>query len=41
MANYKPVIVQTFPKLGEKITKDTLYWKNYKVITYTVANFRN
>uniref|UniRef100_A0A2D4L154 U3 small nucleolar RNA-associated protein 15 homolog n=2 Tax=Micrurus TaxID=8634 RepID=A0A2D4L154_9SAUR len=30
MANYKPVIVQTFPKLGEKITKDTLYWKNYK-----------
>uniref|UniRef100_T1E5L8 U3 small nucleolar RNA-associated protein 15 homolog n=1 Tax=Crotalus horridus TaxID=35024 RepID=T1E5L8_CROHD len=30
MANYKPVIVQAFPKLGEKITKDTLYWKNYK-----------
>ncbi|XP_077203537.1 U3 small nucleolar RNA-associated protein 15 homolog [Paroedura picta] len=30
MANYKPVIVQTYPKLGEKITEDTLYWKNYK-----------
>ncbi|KAF7250296.1 hypothetical protein EYD10_03822, partial [Varanus komodoensis] len=30
MANYKPVIVQSFPKLGEKVTKDTLYWKNYK-----------
>ncbi|XP_020645944.3 U3 small nucleolar RNA-associated protein 15 homolog [Pogona vitticeps] len=30
MANYKPVVVQSFPKLGEKVTKDTLYWKNYK-----------
>uniref|UniRef100_A0A8D0BFP5 U3 small nucleolar RNA-associated protein 15 homolog n=1 Tax=Salvator merianae TaxID=96440 RepID=A0A8D0BFP5_SALMN len=30
MANYRPVIVQSLPKLGEKVTKDTLYWKNYK-----------
>ncbi|XP_015269075.1 PREDICTED: U3 small nucleolar RNA-associated protein 15 homolog [Gekko japonicus] len=30
MANYKPVIVQSYPKLGEKVTEDTLYWKNYK-----------
>ncbi|XP_067424970.1 U3 small nucleolar RNA-associated protein 15 homolog [Emydura macquarii macquarii] len=30
MASYKPVVVQSFPKLGEKITQDTLYWKNYK-----------
>uniref|UniRef100_A0A8C4VKB2 U3 small nucleolar RNA-associated protein 15 homolog n=1 Tax=Gopherus evgoodei TaxID=1825980 RepID=A0A8C4VKB2_9SAUR len=30
MANYKPVVVQSFPKLGEKITQDTLYWKSYK-----------
>ncbi|XP_061477016.1 U3 small nucleolar RNA-associated protein 15 homolog [Rhineura floridana] len=30
MANYKPLIVQSFPKLGEKVTKDTLYWKSYK-----------
>ncbi|XP_074138356.1 U3 small nucleolar RNA-associated protein 15 homolog [Sminthopsis crassicaudata] len=30
MAGYKPVVIQTFPKLGEKITQDTLYWKNYK-----------
>ncbi|XP_053147248.1 U3 small nucleolar RNA-associated protein 15 homolog [Hemicordylus capensis] len=30
MANYKPVVIQSFPKLGEKVTKDTLYWKNYK-----------
>lgn len=30
MANYKPLVVQSLPKLGEKVTKDTLYWKNYK-----------
>ncbi|XP_003216306.1 U3 small nucleolar RNA-associated protein 15 homolog [Anolis carolinensis] len=30
MASYKPVVVPSFPKLGEKITKDTLYWKHYK-----------
>uniref|UniRef100_A0A670JQU1 U3 small nucleolar RNA-associated protein 15 homolog n=1 Tax=Podarcis muralis TaxID=64176 RepID=A0A670JQU1_PODMU len=30
MAEYKPVKVQSFPKLGEKVTKDTSYWKNFK-----------
>ncbi|KAK2488571.1 hypothetical protein MC885_013591 [Smutsia gigantea] len=30
MAGYKPVAVQTYPILGEKITQDTLYWNNYK-----------
>ncbi|KAH0628032.1 hypothetical protein JD844_008695 [Phrynosoma platyrhinos] len=30
MASYKPVVVPSYPKLGEKITKDTLYWKHYK-----------
>lgn len=31
MAGYKPVAIQTYPVLGEKITQDTLYWNNYKV----------
>lgn len=31
MATYKPVVVQAFPKLGERITQDTLYWRAYKV----------
>lgn len=31
MAAYKPVVVQACPKLGEKITQDTLYWRGYKV----------
>lgn len=31
MAGYKPVVIQTYPVLGEKITQDTLYWNNYKV----------
>ncbi|NWY56358.1 UTP15 protein, partial [Chionis minor] len=30
MATYKPVVVQAAPKLGEKITQDTLYWRGYK-----------
>ncbi|XP_076848975.1 U3 small nucleolar RNA-associated protein 15 homolog [Brachyhypopomus gauderio] len=30
MASFKPTKVQTYPKLGEKVTEDTLYWKNYK-----------
>ncbi|XP_029430713.1 U3 small nucleolar RNA-associated protein 15 homolog [Rhinatrema bivittatum] len=30
MASYKPVVIQSYPKLGEKITQDTLYWKSYK-----------
>ncbi|XP_074669037.1 U3 small nucleolar RNA-associated protein 15 homolog [Strix aluco] len=30
MATYKPVVVQAFPKLGERITQDTLYWRGYK-----------
>lgn len=31
MASFKPTKVQVYPKLGEKVTQDTLYWKNYKV----------
>lgn len=31
MASFKPTRIQTYPKLGEKVTEDTLYWKNYKV----------
>nr|XP_034956025.1 U3 small nucleolar RNA-associated protein 15 homolog [Zootoca vivipara] len=30
MTDYRPVKVQSFPKLGEKVTKDTSYWKNFK-----------
>ncbi|KAL4617545.1 hypothetical protein GN956_G21502 [Arapaima gigas] len=30
MASYKPTRIQTFPQLGEKVTQDTLYWRNYK-----------
>ncbi|XP_037536847.1 U3 small nucleolar RNA-associated protein 15 homolog [Nematolebias whitei] len=30
MASFKPTKIPVFPKLGEKITEDTLYWKNYK-----------
>lgn len=30
MATYKPVVIQSLPKLGEKVTQDSLYWKNYK-----------
>ncbi|XP_075447863.1 U3 small nucleolar RNA-associated protein 15 homolog [Ascaphus truei] len=30
MAGYKPVAIPAFPKLSEKITPDTLYWKRYK-----------
>ncbi|KAG9272989.1 U3 small nucleolar RNA-associated protein 15 homolog [Astyanax mexicanus] len=30
MASFKPTKVYTYPKLGEKVTEDTLYWKNYK-----------
>ncbi|XP_074526153.1 U3 small nucleolar RNA-associated protein 15 homolog [Halichoeres trimaculatus] len=30
MASFKPTKIQVFPKLGEKVTQDTLYWKNYK-----------
>ncbi|KAM8961750.1 U3 small nucleolar RNA-associated protein 15 homolog [Pelodytes ibericus] len=30
MSGYKPVAIPSFPKLGEKVTQDTLYWKRYK-----------
>ncbi|KAL1257113.1 hypothetical protein QQF64_012658 [Cirrhinus molitorella] len=30
MASFKPTKVQVLPKLGEKVTEDTLYWRNYK-----------
>lgn len=31
MASYKPVVVPAVPRLGEKVTQDTLYWQGYKV----------
>lgn len=31
MAAYKPVVVQVVPRLGERITQDTVYWRGYKV----------
>ncbi|XP_006627225.1 U3 small nucleolar RNA-associated protein 15 homolog [Lepisosteus oculatus] len=30
MSSFKPTRIQSYPKLGEKVTQDTLYWKNYK-----------
>ncbi|XP_072272356.1 U3 small nucleolar RNA-associated protein 15 homolog [Pyxicephalus adspersus] len=30
MSGYKPVAIPSYPKLGEKITQDTLYWRRYK-----------
>nr|XP_057927485.1 U3 small nucleolar RNA-associated protein 15 homolog [Doryrhamphus excisus]XP_057927486.1 U3 small nucleolar RNA-associated protein 15 homolog [Doryrhamphus excisus] len=30
MASFKPTKIPVHPKLGEKVTQDTLYWKNYK-----------
>ncbi|KAM3939577.1 U3 small nucleolar RNA-associated protein 15 homolog [Leptodactylus fuscus] len=30
MSAYKPVAIPSYPKLGEKITQDTLYWRRYK-----------
>nr|AAQ97804.1 unknown [Danio rerio] len=30
MASFKPTKVLSYPKLGEKVTEETLYWKNYK-----------
>uniref|UniRef100_A0A8C7ZVI1 U3 small nucleolar RNA-associated protein 15 homolog n=1 Tax=Oryzias sinensis TaxID=183150 RepID=A0A8C7ZVI1_9TELE len=30
MASYKPTNIPVYPKLGEKVTEETLYWKNYK-----------
>ncbi|XP_067171503.1 U3 small nucleolar RNA-associated protein 15 homolog isoform X1 [Apteryx mantelli] len=30
MASYKPVVVPAQPRLGEKVTQDTLYWRGYK-----------
>lgn len=30
MASFKPTKVQFLPKLGETVTEETLYWKNYK-----------
>uniref|UniRef100_A0A672N4S1 U3 small nucleolar RNA-associated protein 15 homolog n=1 Tax=Sinocyclocheilus grahami TaxID=75366 RepID=A0A672N4S1_SINGR len=30
MASFKPTKVPFLPKLGEKVTEETLYWKNYK-----------
>ncbi|XP_049618123.1 U3 small nucleolar RNA-associated protein 15 homolog [Syngnathus scovelli] len=30
MASFKPTKIPVYPKLGEKVTQDTHYWKNYK-----------
>ncbi|NP_001133650.1 U3 small nucleolar RNA-associated protein 15 homolog [Salmo salar] len=30
MASFKSTKIPLYPKLGEKVTPDTLYWKNYK-----------
>ncbi|XP_019744723.1 U3 small nucleolar RNA-associated protein 15 homolog [Hippocampus comes] len=30
MASFKPTKIPVYPKLGEKVTQETLYWKNYK-----------
>ncbi|XP_054630152.1 U3 small nucleolar RNA-associated protein 15 homolog [Dunckerocampus dactyliophorus] len=30
MASFKPTKIPVYPKLGEKVTHDSLYWKNYK-----------
>uniref|UniRef100_A0A672ZJQ8 U3 small nucleolar RNA-associated protein 15 homolog n=1 Tax=Sphaeramia orbicularis TaxID=375764 RepID=A0A672ZJQ8_9TELE len=30
MASFKPTKIPIYPKLGEKVTQDTVYWKNYK-----------
>lgn len=37
MASFKPTKIQVYPKLGEKVTQDTLYWKDYKVsVSFTL-----
>ncbi|KAG8598544.1 hypothetical protein GDO81_002651 [Engystomops pustulosus] len=30
MSSYKPVAIPSYPKLGEKVTQDTLYWRRYR-----------
>ncbi|XP_023678962.1 U3 small nucleolar RNA-associated protein 15 homolog [Paramormyrops kingsleyae] len=30
MASFKPTRIPSYPKFGEKVTQDTLYWRNYK-----------
>ncbi|XP_029019692.1 U3 small nucleolar RNA-associated protein 15 homolog [Betta splendens] len=30
MTSFRPTKIQAYPKLGEKVTQDTLFWKNYK-----------
>ncbi|XP_035496780.1 U3 small nucleolar RNA-associated protein 15 homolog [Scophthalmus maximus] len=30
MASFKPTKIHVYPKLGEKVTQDTVYWKNFK-----------
>ncbi|XP_069793234.1 U3 small nucleolar RNA-associated protein 15 homolog [Narcine bancroftii] len=30
MTSYKPTVIQSYPKLGNSVTQDTLYWKKYK-----------
>ncbi|XP_078252733.1 U3 small nucleolar RNA-associated protein 15 homolog [Rhinoraja longicauda] len=30
MSSYKPTVIQSYPKLGNTVTQDTLYWKRYR-----------
>ncbi|XP_033828972.1 U3 small nucleolar RNA-associated protein 15 homolog [Periophthalmus magnuspinnatus] len=30
MSSFKPTKIPVYPKLGEKVTQETLYWKDYK-----------
>jgi len=30
-APYKKTVIKTHPKISEKVTSDTLYWKNLEV----------
>ncbi|XP_020797597.1 U3 small nucleolar RNA-associated protein 15 homolog [Boleophthalmus pectinirostris] len=30
MSSFKPTQIPVYPKLGEKVTQETLYWKDYK-----------
>ena len=31
MAAFKELAIKQYPHVGEKITRDTVYWKNYEV----------
>ena len=29
--SFKKTTIKSYPRVGEKVTTDTLYWKNYEV----------